>query len=146
MKTPLDDSDYWFMHGIAYQEDELLVYLAEGIASEPQQVTILGTAVDGVRSIDVGDDSRLFLVRFRRIVAWQVIDESCTAWDDTEIRDDKNYLQCFARSKYLDYVNTNHGWYEDRLGQGSYYRIWTETDVVDVVSCEPPEVEAWSPA
>ncbi len=146
MKTPLDDSDSWFMHGIAYKDDELLVYLAEGIASEPQQVTILGTVVDGAQSIDVGDDSRLFLVRFRRIVAWQVIDESYTQWDEYEIRDDKNFLQCLSRSKYLDYINANHGWYEMTLGPASHYRIWTKRDVVDVVSCEQPEIEEWSPA
>jgi hypothetical protein len=53
-------------------------------------------------------------------VAWQVVDESYTSFDDYEKRGDSGTLQSLSRSKYLDYVKANHGWFEDLIGDESF--------------------------
>lgn len=141
IRTPLDDADHWFLLAIAFQDDELKVSLVEGA---PENAVILGESVEGLRKVEYTDESRIYLVRFRRIVAWQVIDESFTQWDEYEIRDDKCFIQRISRSKYLDYVESNHGWFETTLGPAVQYRVWTQSDVVDVVCCEPPQIDEWS--
>ena len=83
------------------------------------------------------------IVRFEEVVAWQVVDESYTSWDDYEQRDDTNVLQELSRSRYLDYVRDNHGWFQDIIGPAKHYRIWTGDEVVDVVSVSEPEIEPW---
>ena len=50
-------------------------------------------------------------VKFQRPVAWQVVDESYTTWDEDEDRDDIGFLQVLSKSKYRDYVDATHGWY-----------------------------------
>jgi hypothetical protein len=47
-------------------------------------------------------------------------------------------LQVLSRSKYLDYVRANHGWFEDMRGPAKHYRVWTENEVVDVIACVAP--------
>ncbi len=137
----------WQLHAVAYQGDLRLI-LAEMFVGEPDiDRTDPNPAVQemlrGSRPIEVRDESRLMLVKFPVTVAWQVIDESYTSWDDYEERDDKSVVQVITRSKYLDYVHENHGWFRDVLGPAKLYRVWTADEVVDVVACEPPTIEPW---
>ncbi len=80
-------------------------------------------------------------MRFPKTIAWQVVDESYTVWDDYEERDDRNALQIITRSRYLDYVLANHGWFQHWFGPAKQYRVCTVSDVVDVVACSPPTVQ-----
>ncbi|MGD1907158.1 MAG: hypothetical protein ACFB0C_14335 [Leptolyngbyaceae cyanobacterium] len=127
-------------------QDKLRVILTEGFVgneNETEDLCIGDHTIKGVRLIDISDESRLFVVRFPEIVAWQVVDESFTSFDEYEQRDDNGVLQSLVRSKYLDYVKSNHGWFEDAIGPAKHYRVWTENEVVDVIACEPPTVEPW---
>ena len=99
---------------------------------------------DDFSPIESHDKSRQFVVRFPEFVAWQVVDESFTSWDDYEQRDDFGTVQALSRSKYLDYVKGSHGWFQDTVGPAQHYRVWTVVDVVDVVACKPPTVERWA--
>ena len=140
----LDDAKSWFLHAMVYQ-DELRVVIAEGfVGDQTEELRIGDHTIKGLRPVDVSDQSRLFVVRFPRIVACQVVDESFTSFDEYEQRDDTGTLQSLSRSKYLDYVKSNHGWFEDMIGPAKHYRVWTENEVVDVVACEPPTVEPWA--
>ena len=57
------------------------------------------------------------------------------------VRADNSTLQVLTRSRYLDYVRANHGWFEAIFGPGKLYRICTEDDIVEVVACDPPTVQ-----
>ena len=83
-------------------------------------------------------------MRFSRPIAWQLVDESFTAGNDYEVREDKFALQVLTKSRYLDYVRANHGWFQD-VGRGpaKHYRVWTENEVIDVVTCEAPTVKLY---
>jgi hypothetical protein len=146
MKTVLDDAKTWFLHALTY-EGELRVIVAEGfVETQTQELQIGDHTICGLRPIAVSDQSRLFEIRFPGFVAWQVVDESFTAFDEYEMRDDTRALQTLSRSRYLDYVKENHGWYEDVIGPAKHYRLWTEREVVDVVAYEIPIVRSWDKA
>ena len=130
-------------HTLVYQ-DELRVIVAEGfVGDQAEELRIGSSTMKDLRSIDVSDKSRLLEIRFPQFVAWQVVNESFTSFDESQLRDDIGTLQSLSRSKYLDYVKENHGWYEDVIGAAKHYRVWTENEVVDIVACEPPTIEPW---
>jgi hypothetical protein len=145
MKTLLDEFHASFLRAAIYTEGDLRIIVAEGFrAAEPEDITIGGHVIKGTYPINTSEESRLVVVRFSRPIAWQLIDESYTAGNDYEVREDKFALQVLTQSRYLDYVRGNHGWFEDMgRGPGKHYRVWTENEVIDVVACEAPTVEPY---
>jgi hypothetical protein len=141
MRTILDEAETWFLHSLVYNE-ELRITLVEGMSgTEPEDICIGGTVIRNTYPIDTSLTSKLVSIRFPQYVAWQVVNESFTTFDEYEQRDDTGFLQTLERSKYLDYVNANHGWYIDVIGSGKHYRIWTESEVIDVVACTEPVID-----
>jgi hypothetical protein len=137
----------WQVHAIVYRNDLQLV-LAEMFVGDADDTRVDPNPVAqeilrASRPIDVRDDSRLMVVRFPQTVAWQVVNESFTSWDDDEERDDTSVIQIITRSKYLDYVLQNHGWFRETIGPAKLYRVLTANEVIDVVACEPPTIESW---
>jgi hypothetical protein len=141
METWLDGFDATFLHAAVYVDRELCVTVAEGYrAAEPGEIMIGGHFIKSTYALDTSEKSRRVEIRFSEPVAWQLVDESFTASDDYEVREDRFGLQVLSRSKYLDYVRANHGWFDEMRGPAKHYRVWTENEVVDVISCEPPAV------
>lgn len=141
MKTLLDEFYTLFLRAAVYAERELRVTVVEGVrAAEPDDITIGRLVIEGTYALGTSEKSRFAEVRFSEPVAWQLVDESFTTYDDYEVREDRFDLQVISRSKYLDYVRANHGWFEDVRGPAKHYRVWTEDEIVDVVSCTPPTV------
>jgi hypothetical protein len=104
VKTALDDAKSWFLQELRYS-GELHIVLAEGIrASETEDITVGDHVISGTYALEPRDTSRIVVVTFPRIVAWQLVDESFTAFDDYEQRDDDSFLQILSRSHYLDYM------------------------------------------
>lgn len=146
MKTLLDDLYTSFLHAAMYAERNLRIIVAEGFrAAEPEDLRIGSHVLKGTYAINTSEKSRLVEVRFTRPIAWQLVDESFTAGDEYEVREDKYALQVLTQSRYLDYVNANHGWFEGSMGRGpgKHYRVWTENEVIDVVACEAPTIELY---
>ena len=147
MRTVLDEARMWEVHAIVYRDDFQLI-LTEMFVGEPNDTRVdpnpvVQEILRQTRPIEATDESRLMVVRFPRTVAWQVVDESYTSWDDYEVRDDKCTIQVITRSKYLDYVHENHGWFRETIGPAKLYRVLTANEVIDVVAYEPPTVEPW---
>ena len=140
MKTILDEGQTWFLESLVY-EDGLTIRLVEGIkGSSPEELKVGDAVIENLFPVEVTDSSKRATIKFGGPVVWQVVDESYTTRDKTELRDTEGYLQVLSKSKYLDYVNENHGWYKDVAGDAAHYRVWTENEVIDVVAHDPPEV------
>jgi hypothetical protein len=141
MKTVLDTAYTWFLESASKFGDELRVIVREGSVGDEETLTI--NKVDlKCNSIDLQEGGKKVRITFSAPIAWQNVDESYSSFDEYEVRDDKASLQVLTKSRYLDYVNANHGWYTDiKEAEGKHYRIWTEDDVIDVVSTEPPKIE-----
>ena len=141
MKTVLDEFHASFLHAAIYADGNLRIIVAEGFrAAEPEDFTIGGHVIKDTYALNTSEESRLVEVLFTHPIAWQLVDESFTAFSECEVRDDIFALQVLTQSRYLDYVRANHGWFEDMRGPGKHYRVWTENEVIDVVACEPPKV------
>lgn len=145
MKTVLDEFHASFLYAAIYVEAQLRIIVAEAFrAADSEDITIAGHVIKGLYTIDTSEKSRLVEVRFRRPIAWQLIDESFTAGSEYEVREDKFALQVLTQSRYLDYVLANHGWFNEMgRGPGKHYRVWTENEVIDVVACEAPTIEPY---
>lgn len=142
MKTVLDDFETSFLYAAAYADGELHIIVIEGFrAAEPADITVAGRIIKDTYAVDVSDHSRLVKVWFAQPIAWQLVDESYTAFDKYELREDGSRLQVLTRSRYLDFINDHHGWYQDIRGPAKHYRVWTENEIMDVVSCDPPTVD-----
>jgi hypothetical protein len=84
LKTTLDDAHSWFLRELRYA-GELRIVLAEGItASESEDIKIGDHVIKGTRALEPRAASRIVLITFARVVAWQLVDESFTAFDDYE--------------------------------------------------------------
>lgn len=138
MQSPLDGKK-WFLDAVVFREG-LHVLLIEGKVGEPSDIEVAGRLLSGTRPIEVDETSTTLRIVFSRVVAWQVVDESYTAWDDYEEIDDKSPLQILNKSRYMDYINENHGWYKDTVGPAQHYRVWTYDAVIDVMAHDPPAV------
>lgn len=147
LRTVLDEARMWQVHAILYRDDLQLI-LAEMFVGEPNDTCVdpnpvVQEILRRTRPIEVRDVSRLMVVRFSRTVAWQVVDESFTSWDDYEERDDKSIIQIITRSRYLDYVHDNHGWFRETDGPAKLYRVLTANEVIEVVAYKPPTIGPW---
>ena len=143
MRTVLDEAKTWVVDEIIYG-DELRVIVREVFRSEaPQDLRVSEAVTWEVYPLEVTEASRRFAIRFPHFVAWQVVDESFTTFDDCEECDGMGFLQILERSKYFDYVKANHGWFTDVVGPARHYRLWTEDEVIDVVGCQSPVIEPW---
>ena len=113
-------------------------------AEEPSDIDVGGRTVKGTYAVEANSNSRRFAVRFRGIAAWQSIAEVLTVPDDDEIGDAAGTLRALTKSKYLDFLQANHGWFESLGHKGRYvhYELITEWQIVHVVAAEEPIVEA----
>ena len=142
MQSILDGFDTSFLHGVHYNDGELHIIVAEGFRSpQSEDLLIAGHVFNGLHSLDTSERSRLVEVGFSRPIAWQLVDESFSAFDEYELRDDTAALQILTRSRYLDFIHAHHGWFDVTRGPAKHYRIWTENEVLDVVACAPPEIK-----
>jgi beta-galactosidase GanA len=138
MKTILDEAYSWFLEKIAY-EGNLTLFLIEAGLGKSGSLDLGDIVLDQTRAIEVQSTSRRVKIEFECTIAWQCVDESYSTFDKYEQRDNFGKLQVITQSRYLDYVNECHGWYEEVIGKTAHhYRIWTENEVIDVVSIKPP--------
>jgi len=126
MRTLLDNAKSWFLESLLYG-DQLRVVVVEGIrADTPESLKVGEHVIQNLHALEPSPRSRRAVVLFSQLVAWQVVDESYTLLDKSEVRDDTSFLSTLARSAYLQYVETHHGWFRDMVGPANHYRLWTE--------------------
>lgn len=141
MKTELDTGHTWFLESLTYC-DVLELVVVEGFRNPDSETLFIGgKTIEDVHRLEPTPQSRRFAVRFPQFVTWQVVNESFSVFDKSEKRDDTGFLQTLESSSYFSYAKANHGWFEDVVGPGKHYRVWTENEVVDVIACEAPTVE-----
>lgn len=140
MKTELDSGRSWYLERLWYADELQLVVVEAFRSPEAESIQIGSRTVDGLHAIEIAGRSRRFTICFARLVAWQLVNESFTAFDNYEERDSTGFVQILTKSRYLDYVNANHGWYADVIGPAKHYRVWTEDEVLDVVALDAPSI------
>jgi hypothetical protein len=144
MKTILDNCKTLFLEGLLYTET-LQIVVSEGfVLDKTQSIQVGQKTIEDVRSIEKIENSSQFKIEFnfQDLINFQVINESYTSLDKNEIRDTDGFIQIVSQSQYMDFVENHHGWYKDILNnEAKLYRIWTEDEVIDVVSIKEPRIE-----
>lgn len=86
------------------------------------------------------DDENMYEIYFENYVMYQVRNESFTSFDEEEIRQGKRLI-VFEKSKLLDYVKKVIWADENYLGGYKHYGIYTENQIIDVISHIEPTVK-----
>lgn len=146
METVLDSAN-WLLESAEFREDRecLCVKVVELInAEEPTDFELGGEIFKGSYAIEETSDSRRFAVGFRCIAAWQSIAEVLTVPDVDEVGDTTGVLRALTKSKYLDFLQANHGWFESLGHDGAFvhYELITEWQILHVVAAEAPVIES----
>jgi hypothetical protein len=144
MKTVLNNCKTLFLDGLLYNEG-LQLLVSEGfVLDEKRSIKTGETTIDNVKPIERTENSRQYKVEFdfHDLINFQVINESYTTFDKSEVRDTDGFLQIISDSKYLSFVKSSHGWYKDVINnEGKHYRLWTEHEVIDIISIQEPKIE-----
>lgn len=144
MKTILNSAYFFYLDGIQYRGGgSLQITLIEAsVKQEEVDVPITEDFNLKCYPVEPTENSRRFTISFKHPIVWQVVeDDSLYGSDEDEITDSLGTLQVVQNSKYFEYVKKNYGWYEYSLGPAMHYRIVTENEVIDVVSCDEPDIE-----
>ena len=144
MKTILDNCKTLFLDGLLYNESLQLIVSEGFVLDEKQSIKVGKTTIDDVKPIERTANSRQYKVEFdfHDLINFQVINESYTTFDKSEVRDTEGFLQVISNSKYLSFVENSHGWYKDVIdNEGKHYRLWTEDEVIDIISIKEPKIE-----
>lgn len=86
------------------------------------------------------DWQNVYEIYFDSYVMYQVRNESFTSFDKEEIRCGKRLI-IFEKSKLLDYVKTVIWADEKYFGEYKHYGIYTENQIIDVISQTEPKVK-----
>lgn len=141
MRSLLDNSHSWILERLEYA-DGLHIYLRE-LKREPlQDAEIGGATIKNVHPLQAGEGSLLARVSFSDLLAWQCLNESATTGFPGDVYESSGFLAALSSSAYLSYVLLSHGWYvEVQERPIRHFRIWSENEVLDVVSFDSPVIE-----
>lgn len=156
MRTPLDElAKLCVLESIIYDGDVLELMVVELTAGQPEAI---GGSWEGDADLPPAERiqrdlqrrtaptsfdarSRRVAVRFQQPVAWQTMDEIYHSSNEYDQCDSTDRLRVLQKSRYLDYMRSNHGFFETWRGPSMHYQLCTVSDIVDVISPTPPVVE-----
>ncbi len=86
------------------------------------------------------DKENMYEICFENYIMYQVRNESFASFDEDEIRHGKR-LVIFEKSKLLDYIKKVIWADEKYFGGYKHYGIYTENQIIDVISQVEPKVK-----
>ena len=143
MRTVLDDVRNWLLESLTYDGGRLTARIAAMKPGEPEDIRIGKTTVSSGRPLETHDDSPRYIVTFDQVIAWQVVDEYFNTGDGAGyVGDTDGILRAFTRSPWLDHIEQHHGWFRDTRPPASQHSLITVNEIVDVIACEAPVIDA----
>lgn len=100
-------------------------------------------ALTGLNPIITDEKCQKYKATFKRFLIYQVMEESCIAWDDAEVFDGGLY-RTFTRSRFLDHIDSHLiiSWYQEQPDMKyTHFQIGGLDFIVDVAAQEPPLIE-----
>lgn len=142
MKSILDNGYSWILERIEYSNG-LDIYLRELKRGPMQDAEIAGSAIiKNVYPLRSDESCLAARVSFSDLLAWQCLNESATTDFSGDVQESAGFLSVLSSSAYLSYVLSNHGWYvEVQKRPVRHYRVWSENEILDVVSFGAPAIE-----
>ncbi|NAY93429.1 hypothetical protein GTQ34_16075 [Muricauda sp. JGD-17] len=143
MKSILDKCHGVILNNLNYRNEGCLtIKLTELILSDSKTDLNLGGGkiIKDLNPVKSTSESRQFKVEFREAVFYQVADESYCSWDEYEIRDGKDNIQIFSKSRYMDFVTEHFPFYSAENSKGKHYRLLATTEIIDVIAYDNPTI------
>ncbi len=140
MQSLLAQSNYWFLGNLNYVDALLSIDITEGIVSSSNKdITIddLGT-IEDCSPIEITDQSRRVQIKFSRVLAYQLTDESYWAIENYD--GIKNILCMHNNSEYLEYVLKNSIIKECVENPVKHYSLTLADDIIDVITTSEPSL------
>jgi hypothetical protein len=133
---------YLFLTEISEPEDNALrLIVTEGRLGEEvtEGLEGLGRIAEGSRAIVADEQSARYEILFEHYIAYAVLNESITVWDDEQTFEGKLF-RVYSESKFLTYVASGTIANNDYPGPFRHYGIACQNHVVEVASTQPPLV------
>ena len=139
MKTILDSGESWFFHKIVHDE-ALNITVVEGMrAAEPEELIVCGKELSPAYRVDITEHSRWVRISWDTVIAHQVVDESITFGDPSEVHD-QGHLRIYEYSRYLRFLQ-QYATMDllPNIKTARHYCVVTEDRIIDVISLHSPE-------
>lgn len=143
MKTVLDTGNTWFLESFTQGPySRLVIRLAEGVASaQPTEITLAaGVKVGPVCATKVAPELRVVEIVFSDPLAFFTRREEFDSLNGLEFEEQNSYIRLVAHSALQDFARNATGIYSGWREGIREYHVWTEEQIFQVFSCEPPEV------
>jgi hypothetical protein len=142
----IDSCKYLFLCELGEPEENTLrVVVAEGKAGPPEDRQIMGKVVRGIRRIECDESCRRFILVWPSYVAYSVLNELYTSWDDSEEWEGKLF-RLYSKSHFRDYVARATCASDSYPGPLRHWSLLCLSHIVDVIACSEPEVHRLGPA
>jgi hypothetical protein len=143
-RVVLEESDYWFLESFKLEGDQITIKINEGIVSSKiQDIKINDTKkVEGCFPIEVNEQSRKVNIKFFKVLAHQVVDESYAIPEDGKI--DGEVLCLHHGSAYLKYVTDNSLVSQLIDDPILHCSVNLGNDIIHVITTQQPEVNSIS--
>lgn len=139
-----DINQHWSIFLLNIEESiensNLIIYIAEGMISDVETDLIIGEINIGGRDVEVTNDSAIYRVEFDDYIAYSVLNESYTVWDEYGEWEGHKF-RVYAKSYFLEYIQKDTIASNDYPGPYVHYMILTEDHILNVVSCSPPIIK-----
>lgn len=139
-----DHSDYWFLDSFKLEGDHITVVLKEGITSKnSENVKITGSEkIEDCYPIEVTENSKKVNIKFIKVLAHQVVDESFAIPEEGKV--DGKVLCLHHESAYLKYLIDNSLVSQLIDDPILHYSLSLTDDVIDIITTQHPEVNILS--
>jgi hypothetical protein len=142
MNNILASAHTWFLE--SYQQGpygDLAIRLAEGIkGTEPRPVHVGEKVLGPYFPVTIEPHSRCVTVRFRDLRSLLTYTEGYDAEDPKLELGPGKFLRQVASSSFRDFTASTTTAIDEFRGEYSEWLVWTEEQIFQVLSGEPPEV------
>ena len=100
-------------------------------------------SLTGMNPIVADDECQKYKATFSRFLIYQVMEESCIAWDASEVFEG-GLFRTFTKSRFLDHIDTHLiiDWYQEQEDMRyTHYQICGLDFIIDVAAQVPPVIE-----
>jgi hypothetical protein len=144
MTDVFDHSDYWFLDSFKLEGNHISIIINEGITSTiSENVKITSSKkIEDCYPIQVTEKSKKVNIKFLKVLAHQIVDESFAVQEEGKI--DGNVLCLHHGSAYLQYLIDNSLVSQLIDEPVLHYSLSLADDVINVITTQHPEVNILS--
>jgi hypothetical protein len=143
MRTILDTGSTWFLESFSQGPyGSLVIRLAEGsISTDTEILNVAGVELGPARAVKPSQDRRVVEVVFKEALAFFTKTESFDSIDPSlEFEEHQGYIRLVQSSSLQEFARKATGIYNTWVEGICEYHLWTEDQIFQVFSNEPPEV------